>query len=279
MTKKEYDANYLWKLAHPESHGKLREGRQPDGTYIPTKADREYVRRRDLSEENKIRVLGREAYFAEQKLPPGIYSEERKKADEYRKQYESKLKGYAEGGYVGGESEMEKLLEQILGVMQAQDAKIKALEAHFEAETERSAFDSFMERHGSKFEPHLEAIKLSSADDDPVRTAFEITREYEGQDEYSEDAHVDIILADAIERIEHLKEIVPPEVQPALEEAEESLQEAAITNDVAEDLPENAEQAAETAPEEWAKQMKEEIEDEKMLQEEWESSSGRGYVP
>ena len=142
------------------------------------------------------------------------------------------------------------ILQQILGVLEAQDAKIKALEAQLEAsgvdigdivdvlhsKVDGERFEAFSGRHRGKFEPYLDLMdKLEGGDS--FRAIYDKSNEFSSEDGYEEDAYIDGVLASVIETIEGLKAVAPPEVQSALEEAEEAVKEAAVANDVAEDLP------------------------------------------
>jgi hypothetical protein len=65
-----------------------REGKQPDGTYIPTKEDREFVRMREkiIPHEQKLLLAEQSAAFLERNLPGSAEAvEARRNADELRK--------------------------------------------------------------------------------------------------------------------------------------------------------------------------------------------------
>ena len=145
---------------------------------------------------------------------------------------------------------MQEVFEKIMAILEAQDAKIKALEKQIEAygggfdtvlETvysgaDRDRFNAFSEKHSAKFAPYIGIMdKLEGGDS--FRAIYERSLDMDGQDGYDEDQYVDGMLANVIETINALKEVVPPEVVPALEQAEAAIQEAAIENDAAEGLP------------------------------------------
>ena len=136
--------------------------------------------------------------------------------------------GFVEGkNTIGGDKEMEELLEQILGVMQAQDAKIKALEATINASQEQSAFDAFMERQGGRLSPVSEAMSFIGLGDDPMHEVFDTSQEMSEEDGFEENGFVDSVIENVMERLESIKGIAPAEAVPAIAEAEASLQEAA----------------------------------------------------
>lgn len=145
---------------------------------------------------------------------------------------------------------MEEIIKKILAILEAQDAKIKALEAQIEAftggfdtvletvfdEVDGKRFNAFSERHRAKFEPYLGIMdKLEGGD--AFRAIYDKSNALEGEEGYEEDAYVDKMLTGIIETIEALKSVVPPEAVPALEEAEANIQAAAVENDKGEGLP------------------------------------------
>jgi hypothetical protein len=145
---------------------------------------------------------------------------------------------------------MEEILKKIMAILEAQDAKIKALEAQIEAFTggfdtvletvyddvDGKRFNAFSERHKAKFEPYLAVMdKLEGGD--ALRTIYDKSNELSGEEGYEEDAYVDKMLAGIIETIDALKAVVPAEAVPALEEAEANIQAAAVENDKGEGLP------------------------------------------
>ena len=136
------------------------------------------------------------------------------------------------------------ILQQILSVLEAQDAKIKALEAQLEAsgadvgdivdilhgKIDGERFEAFSGLHKAKFDPYLPIMdKLEGGDS--FRAIYDKSDEFSGQEGYEEDAYIDGVLASVIETIEGLKAVAPPEAQPALAEAEEAVKEAAIASE------------------------------------------------
>ena len=198
---------------------------------------------------------------------------------------------------------MEKeILEALLAAIEAQKAEIAELRALVEAndggidglldtlyeQNDQEGYDAFKERHGSKFAPIVNSIKLINGEDfDPVRSIYDMTGEASEAEGYNEDEFVGAILAEAIETLNKLKAVLPEAAVPAVEEAEQAVQEAAIVAESpAEEAP-AAEGAVAESPEaaiseEGAEQTDADSDspedDEKMLQEAWEKSSGRGYV-
>ena len=163
---------------------------------------------------------------------------------------------------------MQETLEKILSILEAQDAKIKALEAQIEAmgggvdtlietiycDKDDQMFNSFSEKHGSKFAPYVDVMdKLEGGNS--LRSIYEKTKELDSTEGYTEDAYVDGVLANIIETINSLKAVVPPEAVEALENAEEAIVDAAVANDLGEGLMENAEEADGADPEEWSEEM------------------------
>jgi hypothetical protein len=152
---------------------------------------------------------------------------------------------------------MEKeLLEAILAALEAQKAEIAALKAQIEAHggdlgdiidvvygsNDQSEYDEFKIRHGAKFEPVAETLKVIHGEDfDPVRSAYDGMQE---TGEVDEDGYVDSVLAQAVEFLEKVKGVVPPESVPAIEEAEQTVIEAA----------ESGEAETEEGMEEWEKE-------------------------
>jgi len=137
---------------------------------------------------------------------------------------------------------MEKeLLEKILAVLEAQDAKIEALEKSLEAmgdpidtlidtlyhDKDSEMFNAFSERHRSKFEPYLGVMdKLEGRDS--FRALYDRANELDQEEGYNEDSYISDVLASVIETIDGLKAVAPPEAQEALDEAQEAVAEAAI---------------------------------------------------
>jgi hypothetical protein len=167
---------------------------------------------------------------------------------------------------------MQEVLEKILAILEAQDAKIKSLEAQLEAygggldtliENAHSGLDgdrfrAFSGKHRAKFEPYLPMMDKMEGGDS-FRSIYDSMENMSGEEGYDEDAYVDTMLKSVIETIESLKTVVPAEAIPALEQAEAAIEEAAVTNDTAEGLPaETIEEAAgegeikDPAPEEWS---------------------------
>jgi hypothetical protein len=145
---------------------------------------------------------------------------------------------------------MQEILERIFAVLEAQDAKIKALEAKLKAFTggfdtvletiyddvDGKRFNAFSERHRAKFAPYLGIMdKLEGGD--ALRAVYDRSNALSGEEGYEEDAYVDKMLAGIIETIEALKSVVPPEAVPALKQAEAAVQAAAVENDKGEGLP------------------------------------------
>jgi len=148
---------------------------------------------------------------------------------------------------------MQEVLEKIMAILEAQDAKIKALEKQIEAygggfdtvlETvysgaDRDRFNAFSEKHSAKFAPYIGIMdKLEGGDS--FRAIYERSLDMDNEEGYNEDQYVDGMLTNIIETINALKEVVPAEAVPALEQAEAAIQEAAIENDAAEGLPAEA---------------------------------------
>ena len=169
---------------------------------------------------------------------------------------------------------MKEVLDKILAILEAQDAKIKALEAELKtytgasdtlidtiyADKDADWYNEFSGKHRAKFEPYLGLMdKLEGGDS--FRAIYERTKDLSDAEGYDEDTYVNDILAQVVETIEGLKAIVPPEAKPALEEAGEAIKEASVTADVAESptesTPEATEgpaEAAETPPDEWSEE-------------------------
>ena len=157
---------------------------------------------------------------------------------------------------------MKEVLEKILAILEAQDAKIKALEAELEAYTggtdtlidtiyqdkDSAWFNEFSGRHRAKFEPYLGLMdKLEGGDS--FRAIYEKTKELDGTEGYEEGAFVDEILSNVIATIESLKAVAPPAAQPALEEAQEAIVEAAV--EAKEEAPIEEAEIRDPAPDEW----------------------------
>jgi len=136
---------------------------------------------------------------------------------------------------------MQELLEKILAIVEAQDAKIKALEKQIEAfgggidtlietayNTENNGrYEAFSGRHRAKFEPYLDIMdKLEGGDS--FRAIYEKSIDLDSEEGYSEENYVEGMLTNIIETINSLKAVVPPEAREALEDAEEAIVEAAI---------------------------------------------------
>ena len=136
---------------------------------------------------------------------------------------------------------MQELLEKIMAILEAQDAKIKALEAQLEAsgsdmgtlidvaynQADRENYGEFSNKHRGKFEPYLDVMdKLEGGDS--FRAIYDKSFDLDDMEGYDEENYVSEVLASVIEMINSLKAIVPPEAQEALEEAEEAIMEAAI---------------------------------------------------
>ena len=138
---------------------------------------------------------------------------------------------------------MEKeILEKILAILEAQDAKIKALEAQvgdqFDylqemvqwvyEDKDEGWYNDFAARHKSKFEPYL-GVMDKVGGGDTFRAVYDKSKDLMGSmEDYDEDAYVGAVLADIVEVINGLKSVVPPEAQEALEEAQEAVVEASI---------------------------------------------------
>jgi hypothetical protein len=190
---------------------------------------------------------------------------------------------------------MEKeVLEALLAALEAQKAEIAELRALVEAQGgdlgglieiahrqhDQNEFDAFKERQGSKFDPVLDSLKaLHGEDFDPVRNMYDMASEASTGEEYDENSFIDAALADTVEKLNVLKTALPEAALPAIEEAEQEVQEAAlIAESTAEESP-AAESVIEESVAEQTDANSDSPEDEdKMLQEAWEESSGRGYV-
>lgn len=168
---------------------------------------------------------------------------------------------------------MEKeMLEKILAILEAQDAKIKALEAQLEAygggvddlvdtmnnDKDEGLFNEFSDRHRSKFDPYMEILgKLEG--EDAFRKIYDESKNLSSTEGYDEETYIGEILAGLVETINSLKAIVPPEAQEALEEAEEAIVDAAIETQETEIIEET--EIDDLAPDEWSE---EELEKEKL---------------
>ena len=157
---------------------------------------------------------------------------------------------------------MQEVLEKILSLLEAQDAKIKALEAQLEAygggmdtliecaysTADNDRYGGFSERHRSKFEPYLEIMdKIEGGDS--FRNIYEKSIDFDSEEGYDEDTYVEIMLTNIIETINQLKAVVPPEAQEALEDAEEAIVEAAIGAQEGEIIED---EIRDPAPDEWS---------------------------
>jgi len=142
---------------------------------------------------------------------------------------------------------MQDTLQKIMAILEAQGARITALEKQLELYTggtdtlidtvyntnNRERFNSFSDKHRSKFEPYIGIMdKLEGGDS--FRAIYEKSFDVDGEEGYNEDTYVDGVLTNIIETIESLKSVVPPEAAQALEQAEAAIQTAAIENDQAE---------------------------------------------
>ena len=161
---------------------------------------------------------------------------------------------------------MKEVLDKILAILEAQDAKIKALEAELKVYSEGTDtlidtiyedkdsqwYNEFSGKHRAKFEPYLGLMdKLEGGD--AFRVIYDKTKDLSGTDGYEEDAYIESVLANVIEMIESLKAVTPPEAQPALEEAQEAIVEASIEAQT-EEKPadqEIIEEKGDAAPDEW----------------------------
>jgi len=159
---------------------------------------------------------------------------------------------------------MQEVFEKIMAILEAQDAKIKALEKQLEAcgggintlvdvaynQADRNCFNRFSEKHRTKFEPYIGIMdKLEGGDS--FRAIFDRSLDVDSQEGYDEELYVETMLSNIIETINALKEVVPPEAREALEDAEEAIQEAAIENDLSQGLPEVEPEIKDPAPDEW----------------------------
>jgi hypothetical protein len=135
---------------------------------------------------------------------------------------------------------MHEMLEKILAILEAQDAKIKAMEAQLEAcgvdtgdivdvlynKLDGERYEAFAGRHKEKFAPYIGLMdKLEGGDS--LRAIYDKSNELEGQEGYDEDSYINEMLSNVIETIESLKSVVSPEAQEALEQAKTAVVEAA----------------------------------------------------
>lgn len=179
---------------------------------------------------------------------------------------------------------MQEVLEKILAILEAQDAKIKALEAQLEAygggidtltqtvfnAADKEHFGAFSDKYRSKFEPYL-AIMDKLEGGDAFRAIYDKSVDFTGEEGYEEGAYVDGVLADIVETINALKAVASPEAKPALEAVEQAVTEAAVTaKEEAPAQPEPTEPAPEpevieetevddSAPDEWKNLEKEKL--------------------
>jgi hypothetical protein len=167
---------------------------------------------------------------------------------------------------------MQEVLEKILVILEAHDAKIKALEAQIEAcgvdtgdivdvlygKLDGDRYDAFAGRHRAKFEPYINLMDRLEGGDS-FRAIYEKSNELDGEEGYDEEAYINQMLAEVIEIIDSLKSVVPSEAQEALEIAEEAIVEAAAETQEPE-LFDDAE-IKDPAPDEWSE---EELEKERL---------------
>jgi hypothetical protein len=159
---------------------------------------------------------------------------------------------------------MQEVLTKILAILEAQDAKIKALEAELKAygdgfgtvldsvynQADKEHYGAFSERHRAKFEPYLDIMdKLEGGDS--FRAIFDRSMDLGEEEGYEEGAYIEGMLANIIETIESLKSVVPPEAQEALADAEEAIVEAAIEAQGPAEPVEEVE-IIDPAPDEWS---------------------------
>jgi hypothetical protein len=200
-----------------------------------------------------------------------------------------------------------EVLEAILAALEAQKAEINELRALVKAhdggigeliealygQHDQEMFGAFQERHGSKFDPVLEIMKAIKGEEyDLTRHVYDTSIQDSENEGYSEDELVDEALKNIVENLNMLKAVVPEAAQPAVEEAEQAVQEAAIVAESAEagipevEAPAAEPPAAESPKEEVIETVAEQTDadgdspedEDEMLQEAWEKSSGRGYV-
>ena len=176
---------------------------------------------------------------------------------------------------------MQDVLNKILAILEAQDAKIKALEAELKAYTDGTDtlldtiymdkdaeyYQGFSDRHRSKFEPYL-GIMDKLEGEDAFRKLYNSTNDLSGSEGFDEEAYVSEVLANTIETINSLKAVVPPEAQAALEVAEEAIAEAAVEAQepvveevIKEPVVEEEAEIEDSAPDDWSEA---ELEKEKM---------------
>jgi hypothetical protein len=160
---------------------------------------------------------------------------------------------------------MQEVFEKIMAILEAQDAKIKALEKQLEAygggvdtlidvaysQADKNCFNKFSEKHRAKFEPYVGIMdKLEGGDS--FRAIFDRSLDMDEQEGYDEELYVEGMLTNIIETINALKEVLPLEAREALEDAEEAVIEAAAEVDSVNthaDIPEP--ELKDPAPEEW----------------------------
>ena len=159
---------------------------------------------------------------------------------------------------------MQEVLEKILGLLEAQDAKIKALEKQLEVygngfstvldtvynDAYAKDLGAFSERHRSKFEPYLDVMDRLDGGDS-FKAIYEKALDLNAEDGFDEDAYVDGMLANIIETINSLKSVVPPQAQEALEVAEEAIVTASME---AEGGDQVVLETGEDAPEAWSEE-------------------------
>ncbi|MCL2880308.1 MAG: hypothetical protein FWF29_08700 [Treponema sp.] len=159
---------------------------------------------------------------------------------------------------------MEKeLLEKILAVLQAQDARIKALEAQAETDFDTMSnlvdiiyedkdsqwYRDFSDKYRSKFEPYLKVMDQLEGGDS-LRVIYDKTKDIGGAEGYDEGAYVDSVLASVVEMIDSLKGAVAPEAKEALDDAKEAVVQAAQADKEPELFEET--EINDSAPDEWS---------------------------
>ena len=155
---------------------------------------------------------------------------------------------------------MREVLEAIMAALEAQKAEIAAVKAEIDAlkaqleatgvdigdivdvmysQHDKAEFDAFSGRHGSKFEPITKDLKVLVGEDfDPLRETYEKARALSETEGYDEDAYVNGVLAEVVQKLNSIKGALPDEAAPAVEAAEEMVQEAAAAQDEAEAIEE-----------------------------------------